>query len=116
MNNAQKPELLAPAGGMAQLKAAVRYGADAVYGGLPRFGLRASGDLFTLESLQEALEFLHQNGKRFYLTLNILPYDDELDDLADTAYEPASNPIKSKTALPFSRGIVFSLDAALNTI
>ena len=72
---------------MAQLKAAVRYGADAVYGGLPRFGLRASADLFTPESLQEALEFLHQNGKRFYLTLNILPYDDELDDLADTAYE-----------------------------
>ncbi len=36
-----KPELLAPAGGMAQLKAAVRFGADAVYGGLPAFGLRA---------------------------------------------------------------------------
>ena len=87
MNNAQKPELLAPAGGIAQLKAAVRYGADAVYGGLPRFGLRASADLFTLESLQEALVFLHKNGKKFYLTLNILPYDDELDDLADTAYE-----------------------------
>ena len=87
MNNAQKPELLAPAGGMAQLKAAIRYGADAVYGGLPRFGLRASADLFTLESLQEALDFLHQKDKKFYLTLNILPYDNELDDLADTAYE-----------------------------
>ena len=79
------PELLAPAGGMQQLKAAVRFGADAVYGGLPRFGLRANADLFTLETLPEALRLTHEAGKRFYLTLNILPYDDELDDLAALA-------------------------------
>ena len=75
-------ELLAPAGGMEQLKAAVRFGADAVYGGLNRFGLRASAGNFDWEELDEALRIVHQAGKRFYLTLNILPYDDELDDLA----------------------------------
>ena len=80
-----RPELLAPAGGMNQLKAAVRYGADAVYGGLSRFGLRASAELFNLTSLEEALKIVHAAGKKFYLTLNILPYDDELNDLADTA-------------------------------
>ena len=78
-------ELLAPAGGMEQLKAAVRFGADAVYGGLNRFGLRASAGNFDWDELDEALRIVHQAGKRFYLTLNILPYDDELDDLANDA-------------------------------
>ena len=86
-DKAVRPELLAPAGGMSQLKAALHYGADAVYGGLPRFGLRASAELFTLDSLEEGVNLLHKNGKKFYLTLNILPYDDELKELADTAYE-----------------------------
>lgn len=78
-------ELLAPAGGMEQLKAAVRFGADAVYGGLNRFGLRASAGNFDWHELDEALRIVHQAGKKFYLTLNILPYDDELDDLAKDA-------------------------------
>ena len=78
-------ELLAPAGGMEQLKAAVRFGADAVYGGLNRFGLRAAAGNFDWEELDEALGIVHQAGKKFYLTLNILPYDDELDDLANDA-------------------------------
>ena len=78
-------ELLAPAGGMEQLRAAARFGADAVYGGLSRFGLRAKADNFTWKELQEALALVHGAGKRFYLTLNILPYDDEMDDLAKDA-------------------------------
>ena len=78
-------ELLAPAGGPEQLRAAVRFGADAVYGGLPRFGLRASAGNFDWDQLREALDTVHQAGKRFYLTLNILPYDDELDSLAEDA-------------------------------
>ena len=72
------PELLAPAGGMAQLKAALRFGADAVYGALPAFGLRAFAGNFTWEELARALSLVHAQGKKFYLTLNILPYEDEL--------------------------------------
>ena len=78
-------ELLAPAGGMEQLRAALRFGADAVYGGLSRFGLRANAANFDFDTLPEALALTHQAGKRFYLTLNILPYDDELDALAKDA-------------------------------
>lgn len=78
-------ELLAPAGGMEQLKAAVRFGADAVYGGLNRFGLRAAAGNFDWDELDRALEAVHAAGKKFYLTLNILPYDDELEDLAADA-------------------------------
>ena len=78
-------ELLSPAGGMEQLRAAVRFGADAVYGGLNRFGLRAAAGNFGWEQLEEALAIVHGACKRFYLTLNILPYDDELEDLAADA-------------------------------
>ena len=79
------PELLAPAGGMAQLKAALRFGADAVYGALPQFGLRAFAGNFTWEELAQALSLVHAQGKKFYLTLNVLPYEDELPTLIETA-------------------------------
>ena len=72
------PELLSPAGGISQLRAAVRFGADAVYGALKEFGLRAYAGNFTWEEMDEALRFLHRRGKKFYLTLNVLPYEDEL--------------------------------------
>ena len=78
-------ELLAPAGGTAQLKAALRFGADAVYGGLKRFGLRSAAENFSPDELKEALALVHGAGKRFYLTLNILPYDEELEDLVSEA-------------------------------
>ena len=78
-------ELLSPAGGMEQLRAAVRFGADAVYGGLKRFGLRAAAGNFDWDELAEALRIVHGAGKKFYVTLNILPYDDELDTLAADA-------------------------------
>ena len=61
------PELLAPAGGMSQLKAALRFGADAVYGALPQFGLRAFAGNFTWEELRQALSLVHARGKKFIL-------------------------------------------------
>ncbi len=80
-----QPELLAPAGGMPQLRAALRFGADAVYGALPAFGLRAYAGNFTWEELEEALSLVHSAGKKFYLTMNILPYDDEMAGFIDAA-------------------------------
>ena len=53
-------ELLAPAGGMRQLEAALRFGADAVYGGLAAYSLRASADNFTWEELEQALALTHE--------------------------------------------------------
>ena len=79
------PELLAPAGGMPQLKAALRFGADAVYGALPAFGLRAFAGNFTWDELAEALNIVHSQKKKFYLTLNILPYEDELPEFVNAA-------------------------------
>jgi len=78
-------ELLSPAGGMEQLEAALRFGADAVYGGLKKFGLRASAGNFDWDELEKALALTHSLGKKFYVTLNILPYDDEMEELRQSA-------------------------------
>ena len=77
----QIPELLAPAGNMDALRAALRFGADAVYGGMKKFGLRAFAGNFGPEELAEAVRLCHAAGKKFYVTMNSYPYDDELEDL-----------------------------------
>lgn len=78
-------ELLAPAGGREQLEAAVRFGANAVYGGMPRYGLRQSATNFDPDGLAQAVAFAHAHGVRFYVTLNILPTDDDLPGLSSCA-------------------------------
>ena len=80
-----KPELLAPAGTMDALRAAVHFGADAVYGGMQRFGLRAFAGNFDGAALAEAVAYCHRHGRRFYLTMNVFPYDDELGDFVAAA-------------------------------
>lgn len=79
------PELLAPAGSMDALRAALHFGADAVYGGMKRFGLRAFAGNFDPEELKTAVETTHRAGKKFYVTMNIYPFDDELEDFASAA-------------------------------
>ena len=75
------PELLSPAGNFEKLKAAIRYGADAVYLAGRRFGMRSAADNFTDEELFEAARYVHERGKKLYLTLNTLPHGDEYPDL-----------------------------------
>lgn len=72
-------ELLAPAGNMVCLHAAIRAGADAVYLGADRFNARRGADNFTLESLAEACDYAHVRNRRIYLTVNtvILPGERE---------------------------------------
>ena len=79
------PELLAPAGTMDSLRAALHFGADAVYGGMKRFGLRAFAGNFDPEELAEAVALCHKAGKKFYVTMNIYPFDDEMDGFISAA-------------------------------
>ena len=81
----KKPELLAPAGAQSQLIAAVRFGADAVYVGGQRFGLRAYAGNFDDEALCRATDYVHAHGRRIHVTLNAFLYNDDLDGLADAA-------------------------------
>ncbi len=76
-----KPELLAPAGDMDSLIAAVSFGADAVYLAGKRFGMRAAPDNFTAEELEYAVKYAHDNNVKVYLICNCVLRNDEIDDL-----------------------------------
>ena len=78
-----KTELLAPAGDMARLKTAIIYGADAVYFGGKQFSLRSRASNFTLEDIREAVVFAHSYGRKVYVTVNIIPHNDDFDGLKE---------------------------------
>ncbi|HBG26342.1 MAG: hypothetical protein A2Y12_08150 [Planctomycetes bacterium GWF2_42_9] len=80
-----KPELVAPAGTLEKLIWAARYGADAVYFGAEFGSLRAYAGNFSLDDAQKGIDFLHKNGKRALITLNIYPFSDEYDKLVEIA-------------------------------
>ena len=79
------PELLAPAGGMRQLRAAVRFGADAVYVGMKQYGLRAFAGNFDDEELAQAVRIAHGAGRRLYVTMNIFAYDEDVPGMLQAA-------------------------------
>ena len=81
----KRVELLAPAGNMACLHAAVRAGADAVYLGAGHFNARRGADNFTLESLAEACDYAHLRGVKIFLTLNTVVLPSELQDALELA-------------------------------
>lgn len=76
-------ELLAPAGDIEKLKMAIIYGADAVYLAGESFGLRKASKNFTVEQLKEATDFVHERGKKIYITMNIIPHNDDLIGLEE---------------------------------
>ena len=67
-----RPEVLAPAGGWAQLRAAVENGADAVYFGLSDFNARARAANFEPSELPEVMQYLHERGTKGYVVVNVL--------------------------------------------
>src|SRR5690606_6693622 len=75
----RRPELLAPAGDLDSLKAALAAGADAVYFGLDEgFNARARASNFPLDTLEETVGRIHRANARAYLTLNTLVFESEL--------------------------------------
>lgn len=77
----KKIELLAPAGDLEKLKAAVDYGADAVYFGGEMFSLRAGAGNFSMEEMREGIEYAHAKGVRAYLTINIFAHNEDIEPL-----------------------------------
>lgn len=73
-------ELLAPAGSFETFQAVLLAGADAVYAGGSRFGARAFADNFTREQLLFAISLAHLHGRKFYLTVNTLLKERELEE------------------------------------
>lgn len=86
----KKIELLAPAGNIEKLRMAVQYGADAVYLAGESFGLRTASDNFTFEEMKQGVAFCHEKGKRAYLTMNIIPHNEDIalaSEFVQKAYE-----------------------------
>ncbi len=77
------PEILAPAGSLDKLKVAILYGANAVYVGGQKFGLRTAAENFTLDELREGVEFAHSHGAQVYVVLNSFLHDKDLSELPD---------------------------------
>ena len=76
-------ELLAPAGSLEKLKIAILYGANAVYIGGKKFSLRARANNFTLENIKEACEFAKEHGAKIFVTMNIIPHEEDFDGLEE---------------------------------
>lgn len=74
-------EVLAPAGSMESMKAAVNAGADAIYMGGSRYGARAYADNPEEDRFLEAIDYVHLHGKKIYMTVNTLMKEEELEDL-----------------------------------
>ncbi len=83
-------EVLAPAGDTERLKAAVDYGADAVYLGGKIFGMRAGPKNFTYDELRSAVEFSHSKNVKVYLTCNTLPRNNEIPNFRQFIDEAVS--------------------------
>ena len=86
-------ELLAPAGSMEALRAAVQNGANAVYLGVGSFNARQSAKNFTPQTLVEAVKYCHIRGVQVHLTLNTLISDREMKEAAETIRHAAQNNI-----------------------
>ncbi|RKN80443.1 peptidase U32 family protein [Paenibacillus ginsengarvi] len=79
----QKPELLAPGGNLEKLKFAIHYGADAVYIGGQKYGLRSNADNFTFEEMREAVEFANQYGAKVFVAANIYAHNEDIAGIED---------------------------------
>lgn len=86
-------ELLAPAGDLEKLKTAILYGADAVYFGGEMFSLRAGAGNLSIDEIIEAMDFIHEHGKRGYLTINIYPHNDDISLLKEYIAKLVNIPI-----------------------
>lgn len=83
MKNNRKPELLAPAGSMDSLYAAVNNGCDAVYLGGKQFSARQYAGNFSNEELQQVCNYCHLRNVKVYVTVNTLYKDSELENFVD---------------------------------
>lgn len=78
-------ELLCPAGSFESLKAALHFGADAVYAGGPLMQLRSDNAAFSEDDIISAVNLVHKTGKKIYITVNCFATNSEIDKLSDYA-------------------------------
>jgi U32 family peptidase len=115
-------EIMAPAGSYESLIAAIQGGADSVYFGAEQLNMRAaSSNNFTLDDLREIVSICKKNGLKSYITVNVVVYDHEIDQMHKIIDEAVSNGISAVIAsdlsvinYAFSKGIEVHLSTQLN--
>jgi putative protease len=115
-------EIMAPAGSYESLMAAIQGGADSVYFGVEQLNMRAaSSNNFTIEDLRKIVTICKKNGLKSYLTVNVVIYDHEIEQMhsiVDAAVESGITAIiasdLSVINYAFSRGIEIHLSTQLN--
>ncbi|WP_397334531.1 U32 family peptidase [Paenibacillus sp. 1011MAR3C5] len=80
-NRLDRPELLAPAGNLEKLKFAIHYGADAVYIGGQKYGLRSNADNFSFEEMREGVEFANRYGAKVFVATNIYAHNEDIEGI-----------------------------------
>ncbi|OHB50045.1 MAG: hypothetical protein A2Y10_13920 [Planctomycetes bacterium GWF2_41_51] len=105
-----KPELTAPGGTLEKLIWAAHYGADSVYFGTEFGSLRAYAGNLTLNDAAKGLDFLHKNGKKGFVTLNIYPFSDEYEKLIEIAGQLSE--ISADALIVADIGLIFELKKA----
>ncbi|WP_341281819.1 U32 family peptidase [Paenibacillus sp. FSL H8-0537] len=78
-----RPELLAPAGNLEKLKFAIHYGADAVYIGGQKYGLRSNAGNFSFEEMREGVEFAKRYGAKVFVATNIYAHNEDIGGLEE---------------------------------
>ena len=101
------PELLSPAGSLKAMRMAFAYGADAVYAGQPRFSLRVRNNEFDLDTLAIGIREAHQQGKKFYLVVNIAPHNSKLQRFVEDMAPAIA--LKPDALIVSDPGVVFLL-------
>ena len=89
MNRPNKPEVLAPAGSLESVYAAVRCGADGVYAGGKLFSARANAVNFSEEELKEAVRYCHLHGVKIYRAMNTVIFDSEAEEFCNEVRKSA---------------------------
>ena len=74
-NMKKRPEVLSPAGTLEKLKVAIDYGADAVFVGGQAYGLRSRAGNFSMEELQEGIDYAHARGAKVYVAANMVTHE-----------------------------------------
>ncbi|MWC30480.1 peptidase U32 family protein [Paenibacillus sp. MMS18-CY102] len=121
----EKPELLAPAGNLEKLKFAVHYGADAVYIGGQKYGLRSNADNFSFEEMREGVEFAARYGAKVFVATNIYAHNEDIEGLeaylkglenAGIAAIIAADPVIVETALRVAPKLEVHLSTQQSTL
>lgn len=106
------PELLAPAGNLEKLKTAIAYGADAVYLGGQRFGLRASADNFGESEIRSAVEFATKSNAKVYVAMNAFLHDEDFEGLEE--YSQFLHSVGVAAAIVSDLGVIRRIKHASN--